>query len=641
MKLSPLFRLSMCLLLIFASCSKDSDETVETQSKSNKNEVLEFSISIQDTKTELVINSNEIRQAFPSTVDLTSLTPEIAISEKATISPKSGVTQDFSKEVTYTVTAENGTTNIYKVNLTNEEVETENKNVVFSFMNLPEGRSNFNHIKQPEAEADSIQYRIPYLSNIPALKLQVNLPEGATSVPESDETLDFTNPVTYTVTFDSGETKKYIISVDNRLDQVKLPPFSINMFADKAPGETITFNAYPTNPILDSVKVNLINSHTRESIPLIVEKIENVSYNSDAVTARLPESYLNGRYEIEISIEHDNSTETNDSDLRFTKGTPNFKYASVNGELDRVISRPGAHISANLYLDHSRLEDYTFSLKKDGIAYEFTNATYSSGSGNESFVLTLPDLDTADAPNGMDYKFAIHLDGETYEYDLIDYWGEAIAVVSGGSPKNASINKTIYTKGDMLTVSGENLYFENKGEYIFRELSEIILISTEASGKDLLYRLGTESTSENSLSLTIPDEVQSGSYELRLRNNLIGYNDNNDAETGIEIEVLQPASTHPTLVITEAIIGVKPDKAFYRQANITFNQNIEGLQINEILFVENSLSVKNFLTYPSSIVTGEIENEYLNQMDDKSDGKVLVTDNGVTYEIPFSIVFQH
>ncbi|MBU2946703.1 DUF5018 domain-containing protein [Zobellia uliginosa] len=641
MKLSPLFRLSMCLLLIFASCSKDSDETVETQSKSNKNEVLEFNISIQDTKTELVINSNEIRQAFPSTVDLTSLTPEIVISEKATISPKSGVTQDFSKEVTYTVTAENGTTNMYKVNLTNEEVETENKNVVFSFMNLPEGRSNFNHIKQPEAEADSIQYRIPYLSNIPALKLQVNLPEGAKSVPESDETLDFTNPVTYTVTFDSGDTKKYIISVDNRLDQVKLPPFSINMFADKAPGETITFNAYPTNPILDSVKVNLINSHTRESTPLIVEKIENISYNSDAVTARLPESYLNGRYEIEIFIEHDNSTETNDSDLRFTKGTPNFKYASVNGELDRVISRPGGHISANLYLDHSRLEDYTFSLKKDGIAYEFTNATYSSGSGNESFVLTLPDLDTADAPNGMDYKFAIHLDGETYEYDLIDYWGEAIAVVSGGSPKNASINKNIYTKGDMLTVTGENLYFENKGEYIFRELSEIILISTEDSGKDLLYRLGTESTSENSLSLRIPDEVQSGSYELRLRNNLIGYNDNNDAETGIEIEVLQPASTHPTLVITEAIIGVKPDKAFYRQANITFNQNIEGLQINEILFVENSLSVKNFLTYPSSIVTGEIENEYLNQMDDKSDGKVLVTDNGVTYEIPFSIVFQH
>ena len=641
MKFSSLIALSACFLLFFVSCSKDSDETEETQSKSDKNELLEFSISIQDTKNQLIINSNEIRHAFPSTVDLTSLTPEITISEKAIISPKSGVAQDFSKEVVYTVTAEDGSTNRYKVILKNEDEAAENTHVAFSFTNLPEGRSNINHVKQPEAEADSIQFRIPYLSNIPALKLHLNLPEGATSVPESDETLDFTKPVTYTVTFNSGDTKKYIVSVDNRLDQVELPPFSINMFADKAPGETITFNAYPTNPVLDSVKVNLINSHTRESIPLIVEKIENVSYKSDAVTARLPESYLNGRYEIEIFIEHDNSTETNDSDLRFTKGTPNFSYASVNGELDRVISRPGAHISANLYLDHSRLEDYTFSLKKDGIVYEFTNATYSSGSGNESFVLTLPDLDTADAPNGTDYKFAIHLDGETYEYDLIDYWGEAIPVVSGGSPKNTSINKTIYTKGDMLTVTGENLYFENKGEYIFRELSEIVLISTEASGKDLLYRLGTESTSENSLSVRIPDEVQSGSYELRLRNNLIGYNNNNDAETGIEIEVLQPASTHPTLIITEAIIGIKSDKAFYKQANITFNQNIEGLQVNEILFVENSLSVKNFLTHPNSIVTGQIEDQYLSQMDDKSDGKVLVTDNGVTYEIPFSIVFQH
>ncbi|WP_194530421.1 DUF5018 domain-containing protein [Zobellia roscoffensis] len=631
----------MCFLLIFVSCSKDSNETEETQSKSDKNELLEFSVTIQDTKNQLVINSNEILHTFPAEINLTGLTPVITISEKATISPKSGVAQDFTKEVIYTVTAENGTTNIYKVNLANEDEDAENKNVVFSFMNLAEGRSNFNHIKQPEAEADSIQYRIPYLSNIPALKLHLNLPEGATSIPKSDETLDFTNPVTYTVTFHSGDSKKYIVSVDNRLDQVELPPFSINMFADKAPGETITFNAYPTNPILDSVKVNLINSHTRESTPLIVEKIENTSYRSDAVTARLPESYLNGRYEIEIFIEHDNSTETNDSDLRFSKGTPNFSHASINGELDRVISRPGAHISANLYLDHSRLEDYTFSLKKDGVAYEFTNATYSSGSGNESFVLTLPDLDTADAPNGIDYKFAIHLDGEIYEYNLIDYWGKAIPVVSGGSPKNASVSKNVYTKGDMLTVTGENLYFANKGEYIFREFSEIVLASTDASGKDLSYRFPVESNSENTLSLPIPDKVQSGSYELKLKNNLIGYNNNNDAETGIEIEILQPASTHPTLVVTEAIIGVKSDKPFYKQARITFNESIEGIQVDEILFVENSLSVKNFLNYPTSVVTGQLEDNYLNEMDQKSDGKVLVTDNGVTYEIPFSIVFQH
>lgn len=41
---------------------------------------------------------------------LTSLAPEIQISDKATISPKSGEKQDFSKPVTYTVTSEDGIT---------------------------------------------------------------------------------------------------------------------------------------------------------------------------------------------------------------------------------------------------------------------------------------------------------------------------------------------------------------------------------------------------------------------------------------------------------------------------------------------------------------------------------------------------
>ncbi|HEA31528.1 MAG TPA: hypothetical protein ENH91_16300 [Leeuwenhoekiella sp.] len=45
--------------------------------------------------------------------DLTALMPEISISENATISPDSGVTTDFTSPVSYTVTAENGTTQIW------------------------------------------------------------------------------------------------------------------------------------------------------------------------------------------------------------------------------------------------------------------------------------------------------------------------------------------------------------------------------------------------------------------------------------------------------------------------------------------------------------------------------------------------
>ena len=50
--------------------------------------------------------------------ELAALVPTIKISEKATISPASGVAQDFSKPVTYTVTSEDGiTTTTYTVSV--------------------------------------------------------------------------------------------------------------------------------------------------------------------------------------------------------------------------------------------------------------------------------------------------------------------------------------------------------------------------------------------------------------------------------------------------------------------------------------------------------------------------------------------
>ena len=51
--------------------------------------------------------------------DLKALTPTFQISDKATVSPASGIVQDFSggKSVEYTVMAENGTTKVYTVSI--------------------------------------------------------------------------------------------------------------------------------------------------------------------------------------------------------------------------------------------------------------------------------------------------------------------------------------------------------------------------------------------------------------------------------------------------------------------------------------------------------------------------------------------
>ncbi|QCK13782.1 DUF5018 domain-containing protein [Mangrovivirga cuniculi] len=66
-----------------------------------------------------------IANVFPGT-DVTSLVPTIQVSSGASVDPASGVAQDFSSPVTYTVTAQDGTTKDYTVTVSEESEVTYN-----------------------------------------------------------------------------------------------------------------------------------------------------------------------------------------------------------------------------------------------------------------------------------------------------------------------------------------------------------------------------------------------------------------------------------------------------------------------------------------------------------------------------------
>jgi len=59
-------------------------------------------------KTLWLLTSNDMEIIVPSEVDVTHLKPVISISEAGSIEPASGVIQDFSSAVSYTVTSEDG-----------------------------------------------------------------------------------------------------------------------------------------------------------------------------------------------------------------------------------------------------------------------------------------------------------------------------------------------------------------------------------------------------------------------------------------------------------------------------------------------------------------------------------------------------
>ena len=110
MKKRVIYTFMMLLLVFTASCNED-----EVIGSSRKN-IIDFnigeynSIIDQDNKTiYLEIGLNQ---------GLTNLIPTITIPDGAVISPASEEVQDFTNPVTYTVTAEDGSTSQYTISVT-------------------------------------------------------------------------------------------------------------------------------------------------------------------------------------------------------------------------------------------------------------------------------------------------------------------------------------------------------------------------------------------------------------------------------------------------------------------------------------------------------------------------------------------
>jgi uncharacterized repeat protein (TIGR02543 family) len=123
--------------------------------------------------------------SLPYDTDVRSLTPIINISDGASITPASGVSQDFSSPVTYTLTAEAGNTRTWKVIC----------------------------IKG----YDNIQYKVEhYLQKADlsgyALYDTDTVSNDASINPVPSEERDFRNPITYTVIAQSGDKQEWIIN---------------------------------------------------------------------------------------------------------------------------------------------------------------------------------------------------------------------------------------------------------------------------------------------------------------------------------------------------------------------------------------------------------------------------------------------
>lgn len=205
------FYLVLVITTLYVSCNKDDDKENDPDTEmSNAKQITSFQFSAvnNETLSEDVLgsinqNNHTITINLPSDTDITALTPEVAVSTAATYSPTG--TQNFTNPVIYTVTAEDNTEAEYVVNVV---VSTSDEAEILSFKFLAENNAtltkdvelNIDHstrmvtITLPKDTEESILTTL-----IPSIVIS----EGASLNNEGEQ--DFSSPVIYTVTSESGE----------------------------------------------------------------------------------------------------------------------------------------------------------------------------------------------------------------------------------------------------------------------------------------------------------------------------------------------------------------------------------------------------------------------------------------------------
>ena len=100
--------MAFAVLMLLASCGKESSEK----------KILSFKFAAPAVEATITESAKTIVAVVPTGTNLTSLVPIITVSEKATVVPASGTVVDFTNPVDFTVTAEDGSTVVYKATVT-------------------------------------------------------------------------------------------------------------------------------------------------------------------------------------------------------------------------------------------------------------------------------------------------------------------------------------------------------------------------------------------------------------------------------------------------------------------------------------------------------------------------------------------
>jgi hypothetical protein len=350
--------------MLFASCKKDDP-------KSAACDIVMFSIDAM--RWDLNEVNNTFSHTYPSETTEGMLIPTISLSAGASVSPASGVAQNFftADGVTYTVTAEDGVTKKTYV-----AKATRTKYSVCDIVSFSVDGEDW------DIEGTQITHVYPRETAERQLTPVITLLQGATVDPPSGaaQNLFAAQGVTYTVTAEDGTKKAYTVRAKRELHtECDMTSFSVNGEDWEINGGLIT-HAYPKGtpetpltPVITLSEGASVNPPASGAHNFFTE--QGVTYIVTAEDGTTRKAYI-AKARIQDPWEYSSNTLTildNDAMVNYTvtengiSDAPWFQYK--NNIQTLVINSGVSTIGNNSFYDFKNLTSVTIPYSVTAIGY--------------------------------------------------------------------------------------------------------------------------------------------------------------------------------------------------------------------------------------------------------------------------------
>ena len=173
----------------------------------SENSITSFELRKGDFSFSPNVGSTVIEGTVPSHILLEDIVLEIEISDGATIEPAPESITSIADTFIFVVTAENGETNEYSVDIT-RELSSENAILGIS------AKADFNNIVVNKVSEGKFFQRLPSFMQTDNISLDIEISDFATISPNPIDINDYTSPVVYKVIAENGEESSYEVGFE-------------------------------------------------------------------------------------------------------------------------------------------------------------------------------------------------------------------------------------------------------------------------------------------------------------------------------------------------------------------------------------------------------------------------------------------